>query len=336
MSSVLQPVPALILRRAKVPAFLVTDLKNIRYLTGMELSAGCVMIRSKKIELFVDARYFEYAHKNVNRGVVVRPIGDLEILCKKLPKIGIESEQLTLDRFGKWKKKYKNTKFIQTVGIIAEFRRRKSSEELRRIRRACLMSLKVLRNMPTLLKRGITEKELVWKIECECRRMGADRMAFDTIVAFGENSAVPHHHPTDRALKQGDLVQIDMGAEAEGYASDFSRVYFFETSPTAEQKRALQALKKSKTEAEKLVRIGVSNHALDRCARAELKKFGFEKEFSHALGHGLGLDIHEGVTISSKAPLQKLLRNEVITIEPGLYFEGRWGMRLEDTIIVSR
>ncbi len=330
------PVPASILKRAKVSALLVTDLKNIRYLTGMELSAGIVLVRGKKLELFVDARYFEAAKKNVKRGVVVRPIGELEILCKKLPRIGIESEQFTLDRFGKWKKKYKNTKFVQTLGIIAKYRRQKTQEELKRIRRACSISLKVMKLVPTLLTQGVTEKNLSWSIECECRRFGADRMAFDTIVAFGENSAIPHHHPGDRMLKKGDLVQIDMGAEVGGYASDFSRVYFFETLPTDEQARALRALKKSKKEAEKLVRAGASNHALDRCARMELKKFGYDKEFSHSLGHGLGLDIHEGVTLSQKAPLQKLLRNEVITIEPGLYFEGRWGMRLEDTIIVSR
>jgi Xaa-Pro aminopeptidase len=159
-------------------------------------------------------------------------------------------------------------------------------------------------------------------------------MAFETIVAFGENTSKPHHHPTERKLKKGDIVQIDMGVKINGYCSDYSDVYF--TSPaTPEQKIALSALKKAAKTAKKLVKEGISNRLLDQTARRILKTYGYDKEFSHALGHGVGLEIHEGVTLSSKAPVMKLKKNEVITIEPGLYFEGKWGMRVEETVVVE-
>jgi Xaa-Pro aminopeptidase len=160
-------------------------------------------------------------------------------------------------------------------------------------------------------------------------------MAFPTIVGFGENTAFPHHHPTTRRLKRGDIVQIDLGVKAGGYCSDYSRV-FFTAKPTAEQRKALLALKRAKAAAEQLIRVGMENRVLDLKAREVLASFGIEKAFTHALGHGVGLEIHEGLSISKKAKRKKLLKNEVITIEPGVYFPGKWGMRVEDTIVVGR
>lgn len=121
-----------------------------------------------------------------------------------------------------------------------------------------------------------------------------------------------------------------MGARYENYCSDFSRVFFM-TTPTKEQKKAYTALKQAKKAAENMLRPGVLNTALDTEARRVLKLHGYDKEFCHSLGHGVGLDIHEGVTLSAQAKPMKLQKNEVITLEPGLYLEGQWGMRLEDT-----
>ena len=124
-----------------------------------------------------------------------------------------------------------------------------------------------------------------------------------------------------------------MGVKVNGYCSDYSRV-FFTAPPTKDQRKAFLALKKTKAAAEQLVRAGRENRALDLKAREVLASYGMEKAFTHALGHGVGLEIHEGLSISKKAKRKKLLKNEVITIEPGVYFVGKWGMRVEDTIIV--
>ncbi len=329
----IRPTAAQILKKSGLWSLLITDLTNILYLTGMRLSAGCVLLTPKETLLFVDSRYKEAAEKFSYSSVHVRPIEEFPKVIGTPSTIGIEADQMSLSRFGRMKMRYKKARFIQTAGIIEGFRRSKYPDELRCIKKACAITKAVLALIPTLLKPEITETALAWQLETESRSRGADGMAFDSIVAFAEHTASPHHHPTDRKLRLGDLVQIDMGARYQGYASDYSRVFFTGT-PTSEQKKAMKALRESKKAAEKLVAPGMSNRTLDQCARKILKTYGFEKEFSHSLGHGLGLDIHEGITLSMKAPLTKLVKNEVITIEPGLYFEGRWGMRIEDTIIV--
>lgn len=328
------PKATLLLRRARLPALLITDLRNIRYVSGLDVSAGCILVTKQGFTLYTDARYLEVAKAEAKKGITVCSLTLLADQLGKLGTVGIESENVTMARYTYWKKKYKNTKFVQTSGILEEFRRSKDPEELRCIRHACSITRSVLRLVPHLLKSGVTEQEIAWQLERECRKRGAEGMAFPSIVAFGEHTARPHHHPTQRRLSRGDLVQIDMGASYHGYCSDFSRVYFT-VQPTVDQARALRALKEAKVVVEKSLRVGVTNRSLDRCAREVLKKYGYDKEFSHALGHGLGLDIHEGVTLSRKAPRQILKQCEVITIEPGLYFEGRWGMRIEDTIVVS-
>ncbi len=324
-----------LLKTAKADAILVTNLVNIRFITGIAVSAGCVLLSKKGCQLFVDSRYKEIALQSVKKGVIVQSIEQLDNELSAKKKVGIESEDVSLARYGKWQTKYKNTKFIQTSGLLEEMRREKDPEELQKIKKACAITKKILKEIPSLFVVGMSEQELEWVIQCKAREYGALSMAFETIVAFGENTSKPHHHPTKRTLKKGDLVQIDMGVEIDGYASDYSEVYFT-GEKTAEQKKALSALKKAFDGAKKMVRAGVSNRALDKEARRILKAYGYDTEFSHALGHGVGLEIHEGVVISSKAPLMKLKKNEVITIEPGLYFEGKWGMRIEETIIVSR
>lgn len=164
--------------------------------------------------------------------------------------------------------------------------------------------------------------------------LGAEGMAFPSIVAFGKNSSRPHHHPTSQKLKKGDLVQIDIGAKYNNYCSDRS-VVFFTKKPTPVQQKAFSAVYEAKEKAKRAVKKGASTQTLDRIARDVLKKYGMEDAFTHSLGHGVGLDIHEGVTLSSRAPDKKLLKGEVITIEPGVYFEGKFGIRLEDMVIVS-
>lgn len=334
MTASKRPNPSLLLKKASCRAFLVTDPTNILYLTGLSVSAGCVLVSQAKYSLFVDGRYFEAAKKIEERGLRVLPLEELGKTLREIGTVGIESRNVTLERMSFWKKKYKNTKFVQTSGVIEQFRRVKFPDERARIERASAITRAVLGGIPRLLKRGITEKQLAWKIEVECKKLGSDGMAFDTIVGFGEHSAIPHHHPTDRTLRKGDVVQIDMGAKFKGYCSDFSRVYFTATATEA-QKKAMNALQEASASAIKLLKSGATNRALDLAARKVLRAHGFDKEFSHALGHGVGLDIHEGVTLSSRAELQKVKKNEVITIEPGLYFPGKWGMRIEETIVIS-
>jgi Xaa-Pro aminopeptidase len=318
---------------AKIDAFLISDLTNIRYLTGSSVSSGLVLIHAKSMEFFVDGRYIESSKETSYPYVTIRSHLEFTDALTLYRRVGFEAENVTVARLSRWMKKNPRTRFQQTTGIIENLRRTKTTHELRSIARACTVTKKVLRHIPALLTVGRTERALAQEIEAMSRSLGAESMAFDTIVAFGENTSRPHHHPTDRALQASDIVQIDMGVKIDGYCSDYSRVYWM-GKKTPAQVKAYTALLSAKKSAEKLVKSGVSNRQLDISARTVLKRSGYDKEFCHSLGHGLGLDIHEMPSISKKAPLVTLRKHEVITIEPGLYFPGEWGMRVEDTIIV--
>src|SRR3989344_2681943 len=326
--------PSEVLNSAQVLAFLVTNLTNIRFLTGMPLSAGFAFLEAKSITLFVDGRYRVSSSMNVFRGVKVRDIASLPNILGKLRKCAIESENVTLWRMRNWKRKYPNTKFVQTGGVIEEFRRAKSNEELRFFRRAQRITREVIARVPSVLRRAITEKELAWMLRSWAMELGADDLAFDPIVAFGSNTSSPHHHPGNLKLRKGHIVQIDFGAKYRGYCADQSAV-FFTAKPTPLQRRVYDAVKRAKEAATEAVCAGVTNHELDRIARSVLKKEKLEKYFIHSLGHGVGLEIHEGPSLSEKADKVKLLANEIITIEPGVYIPGKFGIRLEEEIIVT-
>lgn len=322
------------LRELPVSAILISNLTNIRYLTGVDVSSGLLLVGPRRTVLFVDSRYTEVASSRAESRFTVAPPTDLTMQISPFPKIGYEADDVTVARLQRWKTQFKNKKLVQTNGLVEGLRRIKDTNDLETLTAACTLTKKALSRIPSMLRYGMTERQLALELFVYCMKNGAERMAFETIVGFGENTSKPHHKPTSRKLKKGDIVQIDMGAMIDGYCSDYSRVYFT-GQPTPVQVKAYSALKEAKKSAEKLLKVGVLNTALDAEARRVLKLHGYDKEFSHSLGHGVGMDIHEGTTLSMKAPPTKLLKNEVVTIEPGLYFAGKWGMRLEDTRIVG-
>ena len=299
----------------------------------MNVSAGLVLIKGQKLYFYVDSRYTDAANNSTNGVVVVQDITELEADMKKVKNCGFESENVTVERLRKWKSTFKNTKFVQKRGIIEVFRREKCSEEIRYFRKAQRITKKMLSSVPKALKPGVTERGLAEQLRQWAAELGADELSFAAIVAFGKNSALPHHHPTNTKLKKRDIVQIDVGARYNGYCADQSAV-FFVGKPTDEQKRVYTAVQEAQRAAIKLVKAGASNRLLDTTARQVLKRYDLEQYFVHSLGHGVGLDIHEGPSLSIKAPLTKLKKNEIITIEPGVYLTGKFGIRLEKEIIV--
>ncbi|PIR49314.1 hypothetical protein COU79_05550 [Candidatus Peregrinibacteria bacterium CG10_big_fil_rev_8_21_14_0_10_54_7] len=326
--------PQQLLNAAGVSAFLVSALTNIRYLTGVEVSAGFLLVTPRRFTLFVDGRYSEAAKEEAGRRVDVRDVGRMASALAKVQCCGCESEAVTLGQLRRWKRKFKNTKFVQKEGIVEGFRRTKDPEEIRKFRRAQRITRELLRRIPQSLRQGITEKQLAWKLGEWAVCLGADSLSFDPIVAFGTHTSRPHHQPTDRVFRRGNIVQIDVGARYKGYCADQSMV-FFTGRKTQKQERAFHAVSEAKVAAMKLVRAGVSTHDLDGAARKILRKYGFEKKFSHSLGHGVGLEIHEGARISMRAPEETLRAGEIITIEPGVYFKGEFGMRLEEEVLVK-
>lgn len=313
---------------------LISNPINIRYLTGLEISSGIVLLSGKKIELFTDGRYLEVA-KSTSKKISIHDIANLQKRLKKAKKAAFEAQHVTVSRLKRWKRLFKGTKLIPLENIIEKRRRIKNKEELMNIKKACAITDKIMDRIPKMLKTSIKESDVSRKIESLAYDLGAEEMAFDSIVAFGKNSSRPHHKPTNYKLRKGDIVQIDIGVKVNGYCSDCSRV-FFTSKKTEEQKRVFDLLIKTVIETTGLAKAGALNSSLDKAARNMLKKEDYEKYFIHSLGHGVGLEVHEKPSISQRGNKMKLLENEVITIEPGIYFPGKWGMRIEDTILARQ
>ncbi|UPA23078.1 aminopeptidase P family protein [Candidatus Peribacteria bacterium] len=329
----MRPRSRALLAKARLPALLVSNLTNIRYLTGMNLSSGLVLVLPRAYVLFTDSRYTEAAAEGVCEDVDVRSTDDLRMMMKKIPLCGYEEEQVTVARLRRWKKAWPETKLVRSDEVVEEYRRSKDDAELKHIRRAEKITRELLRRIPSALKTGITEIGLAWTIEQWARELGAERMSFESIVGFGAHTSRPHHHPTTKKLTKNMIVQIDIGVVVHGYCSDRSAVFFTGPIPK-DQERAYKAVLEAKEAAKKICKAGVTAKAIDEAARKVLRSYSIEEYFTHSLGHGVGLDIHEGVSLSPRSK-ERLLKNEVITIEPGVYFPGKFGIRLEDMVVVA-
>lgn len=326
--------PSHILQASKTKAFLVSNLTNIFYISGVVMSAGLLLLKPRSMTLFADPRYIEAATRDAREGVVVKPLDTLKDAMKSATECGFESDEVTVEKLRTWKRTFKNTKFVRKCGIIEEFRRSKDVEEIGKFRQAQQMTRVLMKRVSGALNIGIAEDQLTWELQQWAHDLGADSLSFDPIVAFGENSSLPHHHPGRRKLRKGDVVQIDVGCRFEGYCADQSQVFFL-SKPTKEQQRVYDAVAEAKKAAQDAVKVGVTNHELDTIARDVLKEYDLEEYFTHSLGHGVGLDIHEGISLNAKGKKVKLLEGEIVTIEPGIYLPGKFGMRLEEEIVVG-
>ncbi|MEK7218993.1 MAG: Xaa-Pro peptidase family protein [Patescibacteria group bacterium] len=326
--------PKPLLRRAGTSLFLVTEPLHIRYLTGVAVSMGALLLTPRRMILFVDARYAERAGREAGEGVAVRTPEALARHLKEGNVCGFEADRVTVEQRKRWSGRYKGVSFLPRTGVVEHFRRQKEDGELRALRRAHRITRELLRRIPRTLRGNVTEECVARRLAVWALELGAEGLAFDPIVAFGAHTSSPHHAPASRKLRRGDIVQIDVGAKVAGYCADMSEV-FFTAVPTDEQRRVHGVLRAAQRKAMRAATAGTSTHALDRLVRGHLRFHGLEEAFTHALGHGVGLEIHEGVTLSRKRPEETLLPGEVVTIEPGAYFPGKWGMRLEDMVYIS-
>jgi Xaa-Pro aminopeptidase len=297
------------------------------------MTAGWLLVLPRSLVLFADGRYALAAEQGARKGIAVRPLENLGKALAVLPECGFEDEDVTVARLGRWKSKFPSTKFVRTSEVVEHFRRTKSDDELRVLMRARRMTQELLRRVPSSLRAGVNERAIAWKLEVWARDLGAEGLSFPPIVAFGSHTSSPHHQPTSRPLRKGHVVQVDVGVKFRGYCGDLSDIYFT-AKPKSEEQAVFDAVREAKEKAQDAVQAGVTTTALDRIARGVLKKAGYDAFFTHSLGHGVGLDIHEGVSLSSQRKPVELLKNEVITIEPGVYLPGKFGIRLEDMVVV--
>lgn len=323
----------------KVDALLLTDLHNVRYLTGFTGSnASLLLFRDREAILYTDPRYTVQAGQQVSctARIVKGPLtkGVLRDIHRAgVRRIGVEGDSLTVARFEALKKDLPaRAHLLPLPNLIGQQRMVKDEGEIARIRSAVTANSQALEAAIGSLRPGMTELEFAAEIDSRNREFGAEGPAFSTIVAAGERSALPHAHPGAARIGPGILL-IDMGAFHEGYASDMTRMLHL-GKPGTRYRQAYKAVLESQLAGVGCIRPGITSAKVDATVRAVLKTHGLDKEFVHSTGHGLGLEIHEPPRLG-KSDKTRLQPGMVITIEPGIYIEGWGGIRIEDTVLVT-
>jgi Xaa-Pro aminopeptidase len=314
--------------------FLVSNPVNVRYLTGFESSNAFVLVKHKHLALLTDGRYIGAARKveGVEAMLVDREFAPG--VAAALPglaegSVAFEADHLTVARHATLAAS--GLDLVPTSGVVQQLRAVKESAELDEIRRAARIADSVYERLAQEPLVGRTERDVAWWFEQALHEEGADGIAFEVTVASGPNAALPHHHTGERTIGAGETVVVDAGARADGYCSDCTRT--FATGPLSEDLRRAYAASRSAQEAAlSAVRAGADARGLDEIARREIEDAGFE--VLHGLGHGVGLEVHELPVLRPTAD-GLLEQANVVTVEPGVYLEGRGGVRIEDLVVVT-
>lgn len=323
------------LAERELDRMLVTDLTNVRYLTGFTGTNGACVC-GPGIRLFLtDFRYTERAAAEVEGWETVTISGDwLKGITERIKgRVGFEDDHLSVRLLGKLKEKLSDgTEMVAAGGRVEELRRVKDDEELAKIAEASKLADEVWRWTLEQGLAGRPEREVARAAEARIRELGGDP-SFPAIVAAGPNGALPHAEPGEREIGRGELVVFDMGAQVDGYCSDGTRTYAT-GEPGEEAREVYEVVRAAQAAALETIRCGVTGDDVDSAARKLIDDAGHGEYFGHALGHGVGLEVHEGPRLSQRSE-DVLTPGEVVTVEPGIYLPGRLGVRIEDLVVVT-
>lgn len=315
---------------------LVTDLTNVRYLSGFTGTNGLLVIGDELAVLLTDFRYVTQASEQVTayevRDAGREPRRTLAGLLSGT--IGFDEAQMTVRSHQRISEDLSNgAKLEPAAGLVERLRRVKDDGELAHIATAAGIADRIYEQ---LLNEGIvgrTEEQVAWRIEVLAREFGAEGLSFPPIVASGAHGALPHAEPRDVKIRRGQLVVVDLGCVAGGYCSDATRT-FVTGSPSDRQAEIYEIVLRAQRAALAAVAAGERASELDAVARGIIDGAGYGERFGHSLGHGVGLEVHEGPTLAAKSD-DELEAGNVVTIEPGIYLEGELGVRIEDLVVVG-
>ncbi len=324
-------------------AFLISNAYNRRYFSGFTGSSGLLLITPEQAHVITDFRYYEQVQNEAPHFSLHRQTGRLEealgeLLARVCPRrIAFEADDVTVSAFERWKHVAPETaEWVPTEEVGKRLRAVKDESELALLRRAQALTDAAFERFLVEVEPGRTERELAWRLEVILRELGADDVSFEIIVAVGDHAALPHYHPNpgERAVREGDMVLVDFGAQVGGYHADMTRT-FVVGEPDEMFARVYRACLGALEAVEEAVHAGMSCREADRVARASLEAQGFGEHFGHSLGHGVGLEVHERPYLSFRASDDDTIpANSVVTLEPGVYIPGWGGVRIEDLAIV--
>lgn len=326
-----------ILTELNLDGLLATRLSNVRYISGFSGSNGICLITNSDAFFMSDSRYEQQAKEEVKqlsihigRGSLFDLVKELNILSDST--IGFESDVITYNQFSRLSDLFPNVAWKPHEKIIENLSIIKSEEEIDYIRRAAAMADQIFSDLLTIIHSGMRENEVAAEIISRTLKMGAEKTAFEPIVASGLRSALPHGVASDKIIENGDLVVLDFGCVVNGYTSDITRTIVV-GNPSEEQKKIYSTVQKAQEIAMETVKADIKCNELDASARDHITNAGYDNYFGHALGHGLGLDVHSEPRIAAEIDL-KIPENAVITIEPGIYVPEIGGVRIEDDVVV--
>lgn len=316
---------------------IISNPTNIKYLTNID-AEGILLLTRKDNIYITDGRYVEHVHSILTLfdEIIVYNISDLSqddyenffMFCEN---VGFEENYVTYAKYKELIRKYKINNLVETEHIIEKQRMIKDEEEVGNIQKACEITDNCFNYLLTYIRPGMTEKQIADEID-EYYKRRTDGLAFDTIVASGENSSKPHAIPTNRKIEENDIITIDMGCKVNGYCSDMTRTIFVGSIPE-EVKKVYDLVLKNQVQTIEQMKDGVSTRLLTKMVENDFKLNGYD--LIHSLGHGVGLDIHEAPYVSYRSDAQ-LKENMVVTDEPGIYIPGKFGVRIEDTVQITK
>jgi Xaa-Pro aminopeptidase len=327
----------------KVEALVLTHLPNIRYMTNFSGSNAVLFITETELHLLTDDRYEEqikeelYGLPNLKTHITRDPwtYAIENKILKKTVSLGFEADHLEYSAAINIRNQIRPIKFKPASNLVEPFTQPKADEELEYLKKAAEIAETVYNEMLDFIEPGKTEKEIAAEISYRGRKLGAEDESFDIIVASGERAAFVHGKPTDKKIKKGDVVIMDFGFKVNGFCSDITRTIAVGKA-TKEQKDVYALLRNAQQKAIEGVRPAMNGKHLDSLARDLIAEAGYGNYFQHSLGHGIGLEAHEIPTITFRMEDQIIPENAVLAIEPGVYIPGKFGMRIEDMIQVTR
>jgi Xaa-Pro aminopeptidase len=325
------------LAERELDALLVTSLINVRYLSGFTGSNAALLVTADDAVLATDGRYITQSAAQAPEleRVIVRGVAAelAETAAKRqVTTLGFESHHVTVEAHGALTKAADGLALTAAPRIVERLRAVKDEQELAALRQACAIGDRAFAALLPRITAGRSERDLAFELEDLMRAEGAEAPSFETIVATGPNSAIPHHRPTGRVVERGDFVKFDFGALFEGYHADMTRTVVI--GPPADWQREIyDVVRRAQQSGVDALAVDAVVSDLDAAARGVIEDAGYGEQFTHALGHGVGLEIHEAPTLGYGGS-DRLADRMPVTVEPGVYLEGRGGVRIEDTLVV--
>jgi Xaa-Pro aminopeptidase len=332
------------LATTRFDGLLVSHLPNIRYLCGFTGSAGLLLVEESGSVFFTDVRYHTQAHEEVKgakvvvaRQAVLPALGEFLSRPRRRPRgctIGIEAEHFTIAEKKRLARlRPAGVRLQDAPSMVERLRMIKDPDELERIGAAVRLGANIYDRALEVLRSGMKEVEVAAEMELAARRGGAEEMSFPTIIASGARSALPHGRASAQAIGPGAFVVCDFGVILLGYCSDQTRTVWVGDVPE-DARKAYDAVRQAQQAAIDAVRPGITVGEVDAAARKVLRQAGLGRYFTHSTGHGVGLEIHESPRVAD-GQRELLQPGMVITVEPGVYFPGKWGVRIEDMVAVT-